>query len=961
MNQTDLTCRDERRRAIARQRNLNGIDYVGISADQRSLCVHLFGEVPEEIGTANVRLEGGRRIREIQVVSVYPEREEDPELGECLRVNFDRPGDFSTYKLCLVEAEQGRPTRKPLEGFDPRYSCIEFSFKVDCRSDLDCKTEPPCPPQEQNEPEINYLAKDYGSFRQLILDRLALLVPDWRERHVPDIGITLVELLAYVGDYLSYQQDAVATEAYLDTARQRISVSRHARLVDYQMHEGCNARAFVFVQTEGGDLSLDPEKIYFVTHTAELERAGKRALGADDFDQLRIPSSRYDVFMPMNAPKRACDLGELKNADELINELRKAETQSTKQLRTCFSSNTQHLLAAWQGQSAPSETLRAALTDEWRRLTGAAINLYAAHSEIKFYTWGDAECCLARGATSATLRDEFKDAPANGGYVAEGQPDEDKPYYEQTAYTEQKAQAHNEKPVAERKLRLAVGDLLIFEEVIGAKTGNPADADPAHRHAVRLTKVEPGIDPLFDEPIVEIEWAEEDALPFPLCISAVLPAPGCALVENISVARGNIILVDHGEAINEQIGQVPLQTTFGECDCGTVEMSRVAGKFRPVLSAAPLTFSQPLDTPLPASATLIQDPRRALPQITKLIGLPDVCLEADDPQRESARAALRRDVNPDDAVWQWSPRRDLLSSQSDERHFVAEMDNEGRAHLRFGDGELGRKPEACASFAATYRVGNGTAGNVGADTITHLIFRDGTLSGVSLQPRNPLPARGGVEAEPMSEVKLFASGAIRKDLQRAVTADDYARLAERSNKLQRATAELRWTGSWYESRVAIDPRGAQEATAELLQEIETNLRLYRRMGHELKLVPANYVPLEIELTVCVLPHYQHGHVEAALRDAFSNRVLPGGGRGFFHADQLTFGSGIYLSQVIATAQAVEGVESVALKVLQRRFTESNGEIESGVLPLGATEIAQLNNDPSFPEQGKLTLKINGGR
>jgi predicted phage baseplate assembly protein len=389
-------------------------------------------------------------------------------------------------------------------------------------------------------------------------------------------------------------------------------------------------------------------------------------------------------------------------------------------------------------------------------------------------------------------------------------------------------------------------------------------------------------------------------------------------------------------------------------------MSRVTGKFRPALKNAPLTFSQPLVGWLSASAMLNQDPRQALPQIMKLIGLPGVCSESDKPDDE-AQVRLVNDIDPDDPVWQWSPRRDLLSSQSDDRHFVAEMDDDGRAHLRFGDGELGRKPEACASFAATYRVGNGKSGNVGADTITHLIFLDGPVSGVSLRPRNPLPARGGAEAEPVVEAKLFAAGAIRKDLQRAITADDYARLAERSHKLQRATAELRWTGSWYESRVAIDPRGAQEPTDELLQEIEVSLHPYRRVGHDLKLVPANYVPLEIEFTVCVLPHYQRGHVEAALRDAFSNRVLPGGRRGFFHPDQLTFGGGVYLSQLIATAQAVEGVESVALKVLQRRFTGPGGEIESGVLPLGATEIAQLNNDPSFPEHGKLTLKMDCGR
>ena len=42
--------------------------------------------------------------------------------------------------------------------------------------------------------------------------------------------MVLIELLAYAGDQLSYQQDAVANEAYLDSARQRVSVRRHARL-----------------------------------------------------------------------------------------------------------------------------------------------------------------------------------------------------------------------------------------------------------------------------------------------------------------------------------------------------------------------------------------------------------------------------------------------------------------------------------------------------------------------------------------------------------------------------------------------------------------------------------------------------------------------------------------------------------------------------------------------------------
>src|SRR5262249_29692522 len=148
--------------------------------------------------------------------------------------------------------------------------------------------------------------------------------------------------------------------------------------------------------------------------------------------------------------------------------------------------------------------------------SGAQIQFYAAHSEIYFYTWGEKECCLERGSTSATLVDgsvETNPPPA---------PPSDQP--------ELKI-AVNESS-GDQKLQLNVGDVLIFEEVLGPVTGNPADADPSRRHAVRLTKVTPGEDALYKQPIVQIEWAAEDALPFPFCISAIGEAPECKYLEN---------------------------------------------------------------------------------------------------------------------------------------------------------------------------------------------------------------------------------------------------------------------------------------------------------------------------------------------------------------------------------------------------------------------------------------------
>lgn len=889
-------CSDDRQRRYdvrAHRTNdkpdLNGLDYIEVDADdQRILYVHFMDRAPENLDKENVRITGGRRIRHIKALDVRLCDPDDPELADCMQVTVDKAGDFSTYTLCLVALDaQGHQLDQPLAGFDVRYTCADFSFKANCPSDLDCQSVDTCPPPELQEPDLNYLAKDYASFRQLILDRLALIMPGWQERHVPDIGIMLVELLAYVGDYLSYYQDAVATEAYLDTARQRISVRRHARLVDYFMHEGCNARTWLFLETSA-DIALDLNDICFITGFNSALPVGSTMLSDDDLEG--ISPDNYEVFEPLVADRKS------------------------------------------------------------------PFRLYEAHNEIHFYTWGESDCCLPIGTTSATLDNA-------GG-----------------------------------SLRLNVGEVLIFEEVLGPKTGNPADADPTHRHVVRLTQVttesedstdadkKPLTDPLYDRQIVEVAWSEEDALPFPLCLSAIGPAPACELLTNISVARGNILPVDYGQTLPaEGLGSVEAGSTQAVCeDEGDPSDTQIVPKvFNPSLQHAQLTFSQPLpkDAPLTtiavadprqpvrltaAAGFLRQDVRKCLPWLQLTGTLADQTGNLLTPSSPTGAAGPDGTANkPPDKVAPvektWTVKPDLLESSPDDDDFVVEMDNDGFAHLRFGDGRLGHMPEAGTSFSATYRVGNGTRGNVGREAISHIVFHKTKFSGLTLQPRNPFPVEGGTDLEPLDEVRLFAPHAFRTDLQRAITADDYARLAmESSNRIQRAAATLNWTGSWYEVVVALDPLGAETTSRALLHQVRAYLENYRRIGHDLKVVLAQYVPLDIAITICVLPNFLRGHVRAALLDLFSNRVLPGGRKGFFHPDNLTFGVGIALSKLVAVAATVPGVQSVSVTRLKRLF-EPTDYVQQEFLPISSHEIAQLDNDPSFPEHGTLTLKMEGGR
>ncbi|MFI9586049.1 putative baseplate assembly protein [Streptomyces sp. NPDC052236] len=1065
------------RRAKVRAARLGGVDAVEVGDDGLTLTVTFLGKAPHGLCPQNVRIDGGRRITGIEAVEVSVEREEDPELDDRLFVTLDRTGDTSRYRLSVVDTDPyGRPGIEPFPGFDQRYFSADFDFRPDCPTPFDCEDEQPgCPPRPVPAPVIDYTARDYDTIRQLILDRLALTTPDWIERNAADLGTTLVELLAHTADRISYHQDAVATEAYLDTARRRVSVRRHVRLIDYPMHDGVNARAFVAVETVR-PLTLAPGTFRFAA--VDIRRLGPRDRPApgtviDDRDLAALDErGSVEVFEPVVG------------TEPLV--------------------------------------------------------LRPAHNTIRFWTWGDEVCSLPAGATGATLRDEWAD---------QGTDEE----------------------CAARALELSPGDLLLIEEVRGARSGTPGDADPAHRHAVRLTSVTPLVDRLADQPVLEVTWADEDALAFPVCVST-RGGPGCGPVEDVSVARGNVALVDHGRSLTvcgttpETVTVPPAPAVLGSCEpsgfgcwdrdavgappgppgpggptadlinarleqtgsgrlltadqvrelftvvgedptvragiglelagrrrekvvpstayaqadaLGTLLAQSVypgiPARFRPVLPRSPVVQAVPFPQACHVSAgqadRLAAVPGRVRQRLVELWrsardrdGLTDPeiaelavvfglwVLERLELRRHPVRALrellhradrllaakLRRvevltararagtvldagvaweiaqswgpsyaaGLHPDEPVLRgpatalvqdpraalpavsvmdgdesWTPRRDLLASGPRDRHFVGELEDDGRIALRFGDGRHGARPRPGARLELHYRLGGGTAGNVGAEAINHLVLcrePDASDASDAAEPmpvagvRNPLPAVGGTEPEPIEQVRQLAPLDLRRSRLRAVTAADYAELASGLPGVQRASAEIRWTGSVQEAHIAVDVLGNGEPSPELLDSVAYALESYRRIGHDLVVSPARHVPLDLALAVCAAPGHQHGQILAELYALLGSRRLSGGRLGFFHPDALTFGEPVRLSRLVAAAAAVQGVESVRVTRLRRLFHGSPPDdvddvddlddtaLEAGVLRLGPLEIARCDNDPDRPENGRLSIKLGGG-
>jgi predicted phage baseplate assembly protein len=432
--------------------------------------------------------------------------------------------------------------------------------------------------------------------------------------------------------------------------------------------------------------------------------------------------------------------------------------------------------------------------------------------------------------------------------------------------------------------------------------------------------VQPGEDLLNHQAVVEVTWGAADALPFPLCISGVSDAAhGARPIDPVSVARGNLAPADHGTTVaGEDLGAVP-------------EASE--GPFRPVLQRGPLTHAAPLPkgfSSLPAAALGGYLPADAVPAVDRLSS----------------------------AGEDWSPVRDLLASGRFDRAFVAEVDENGLAHLRFGDDTNGRAPVAPATFTATYRVGNGTAGNVGAEALAQVAFDPLLAKGIETV-RNPLPAAGGGEPESLEEARQYAPRAFRFQ-QRAVTEADYAAVAMRYPGVQRAAATFRWTGSWTTVFLTVDRVGGSKVDSSFAAGLRRYMDGFRMAGYDLEVDAPRPVALDLELDVCIADGYFRAEVLAALLVRFGTGLLPDGRLAFFHPDLWTFGQPVYLSRIYAAATEVQGVGSLTVGRFQRWGQAPRNELADGLLPIGRLEIAVLANDPNFQENGRLQVSILGG-
>lgn len=243
----------DRIESLKAQDQVTGIDFINVDASQTILDVYflrpvttLASPLPGTIDAADILINSTTEgLPVIEVLSPLTWLVVDGQ--DVLRVITQSPGDFTLYTFKIEDAR-----------IDPYYNDVSFSFKANCPSDLDCAPpEHECPPDEMVDFPVDYLSRDFWSFRQALLDFASLRYPDYTDRLEADAGVMMAELMSAVGDEMAYYQDRVAREAFLETATQRRSIRRHARLVDYQMHDGLGAFAWLEMMVAAGSQQVD--------------------------------------------------------------------------------------------------------------------------------------------------------------------------------------------------------------------------------------------------------------------------------------------------------------------------------------------------------------------------------------------------------------------------------------------------------------------------------------------------------------------------------------------------------------------------------------------------------------------------------------------------------------------------------------------------------------------------------
>jgi predicted phage baseplate assembly protein len=265
----------------------------------------------------------------------------------------------------------------------------------------------------------------------------------------------------------------------------------------------------------------------------------------------------------------------------------------------------------------------------------------------------------------------------------------------------------------------------------------------------------------------------------------------------------------------------------------------------------------------------------------------------------------------------WKEVRNFSHSQSNDRHFTVHL---GDGTFEFGDGMRGRAPrKGYKNIRGDYRVTQGSAGNVGANTITVMEASSEQVQRVT----NVHPAEGGHDRESIEKAKERAPWEI-KHRDRAVTAEDFIALAKKASPLVGRAECSDENGVIHLIIVPNDDREKPYPSQRLIEDVLDYLNPRRLINTRIKVRGPAYEAIDVEMEIVLDTRSlgRFGEIKTEIEESL--RIFLHPLKGMDDGSGWPIGRTLHLSELYYRLEGLKrkGVDHVEGLRIRRRGTEA---------------------------------------
>lgn len=243
----------------------------------------------------------------------------------------------------------------------------------------------------------------------------------------------------------------------------------------------------------------------------------------------------------------------------------------------------------------------------------------------------------------------------------------------------------------------------------------------------------------------------------------------------------------------------------------------------------------------------------------------------------------------------WERVRDFLSSEQGDRHYTISTNEANEMFIQFGNGLSGRIPTKDTVIKAHYRVGGGTIGNVGLNTINS--FVDEEYAGVTF--KNTELYLRGEDVEDIEHAKLVAPRHYR-NAGRAVTKLDFEDIVMEIEGVAKAKCIETFNENG-DLHIYVVPSDYGVLTEGLEKKILDKLNQVKLVHDKPILFSTDYTEFTVDLQVITYSNYINSDVTNRVEEAILD---------LFDVGKMKFGEDIFIASIVGEVMKVEGVRNV---------------------------------------------------